>query len=103
MAGRDMGRMSDDSGGVEYGLVLAFDTDEPQFTRGFALGVVWERLTHHPEGVAETVRAESAEMILRIAEAKGLPFSAEPAGGSGEWLWVTIGTPATDEATTGNG
>jgi hypothetical protein len=83
---------------VDYGLVLAFDSDEPEFTRGFALGMIWERLGSHPEGVSETVRAESAEMLIRIAEAKGLPFTAEPAGDSGEWLWVTIGTPAEAEA-----
>jgi|HubBroStandDraft_2_1064218.scaffolds.fasta_scaffold54488_3 hypothetical protein len=80
-------------GDCEYGLVLAFDTDDFEFTRGFALGQLWERLERHPEGIAATVLAASAEMVMRIAEAKGLPFTAEPAGDSGEWLWVTIGSP----------
>lgn len=91
--------MSDDRRDhVDYGLVLAFDSDEPLFASAFGLGMIWERLSHHPEGVAETVRSESCEMIMRIAEAKGLPFTAEPAGDSGEWLWVTIGTPAEADA-----
>jgi hypothetical protein len=88
--------MSDDD--ATHGLVLAFDTDDPQFVRGVGIGMLWQRLEQEPQGISATVRAESAEMVIRIAEARGLPFSAEPAGDSGEWLWVTIGTPEPADA-----
>lgn len=93
--------MSDDDrdeGNVNYGLILAFDTDEPEFTRGFSLGMLWQKLEHDPRGVEATLTVECAEMVMRIAEAKGLPFTAEPAGDSGEWLWVTIGHPVEEHA-----
>ena len=68
-------------------LVLPFDTDDPQFRRGVEIGMLWQSLEHDSRASA-AVHADCAEMVIRIAEARGLPFSAEP---SGEWLAVTIG------------
>jgi hypothetical protein len=28
-----------------YGLVLPFDSDDPEFTRGVQIGMVWERVS----------------------------------------------------------
>lgn len=68
-------------------LLLPFDTDNPEFRRGVEVGLLWEQLEHGPAEV--TVHADCAEMVIRIAEARGLPFSAEPV--DGEWLFVSIG------------
>jgi hypothetical protein len=75
--------MSDDG----MSLVLAFDTDEPEFTRGFEAGQLWERLER--DGIAaQLIHAENAEMVMRMAEEKGLRFSAEDVGDG--WLSVAI-------------
>lgn len=72
----------------DWSLVLAFDTDEPDFTRGFEAGQLWERLERDRQAV-QLIHAENAEMVMRMAAAKGLRFSAEDVGDS--WLSVTIG------------
>jgi len=68
--------------------VLPFDTDDTEFRRGVEAGALWAHLEHEPY-VAKTVHADNAEMVMRIAEALGLPFSAKPLGD--DWLAVTIG------------
>lgn len=83
--------MSDGEDGLR--LVLPFDTDDPEFRRGVEAGALWAHLEHEPY-VAKTVHADNAEMVMRIAEALNLPFSAEPLGAEwdgSEWLAVTIG------------
>lgn len=58
-------------------MLLPFDTDDEQFSRGFEAGRVWdfvgvaiaqEELPTDPV----TVHAANAEMMLRIAEAHGV-------------------------------
>lgn len=78
--------MSDGEAG--HRLVLPFDTDDPEFRRGVEAGALWAHLEHEPY-VAKTVHVDNAEMVMRIAEVLGLPFSAEPLGE--EWLAVAIG------------
>lgn len=78
--------MSED-GWAEYGLVLRFDSDEPEFTHGFEVGQIWERLTHEP-GFEGPIHAENAEMVMRIAEARGCDFSGEDAGDG--WMHVRL-------------
>ena len=74
----------------EYSLALPFDTDEPAFRRGVEIGHLWARVLEcEPAPVREMVHADCAEMVMRIAEARGLPFSAEPVGD--DWLSVCIG------------
>lgn len=70
-----------------YGLVLAFDTDDPVFVRGFALGALWERLEHVP-AADMLLAAESAEMVVRIAEARGCKFGADDLGDG--WMHVHL-------------
>lgn len=74
-----------------YNLLLAFDTDDPQFARGVEAGILWQRLETEPF-VQGAITARNAEMVMRIAESRGLPFSAEPL--TGQWLSVTIGNQA---------
>lgn len=70
---------------AEYGLVLRFDTDDPEFVRGFELGQLWERI-ERDGAVSQLIHAENAEMVMRIAESKGLRFRAEYAGDG----WMTV-------------
>jgi hypothetical protein len=77
-------------GETSYGLLLAFDTGDPEFARGAEAGILWQRLETEPF-VRATITTRNAEMVMRIAEAKGLPFSAEPL--TDEWLSVKIGVP----------
>ena len=73
--------------GAEFGLVLAFDTDDPEFTRGFEAGQLWERIQRDNQA-EQLIHAENAEMVMRIAEAKGLSFKAEDVGDG--WLQVVL-------------
>ncbi|HEX7994037.1 MAG TPA: hypothetical protein VF506_08955 [Streptosporangiaceae bacterium] len=79
-----------------YGLVLPFDTDDAEFTRGFEAGTLWQRLEAGEHPLSATVHSTNAEMVMRIAEAKGVRFSAELTDYD-EWLFVTFfadGDPA---------
>lgn len=69
-------------------LLLPFDSDSPEFRRGVETGILWAQVSRdgHASG---TVHADCAEMVMRIAEAKGVAFSASPAGE--DFLVVTIG------------
>jgi hypothetical protein len=53
---------------------LRFDTDDPEFQRGFEIGVLWERLV--TDGACNmAVSASNAEMVIRVAQAFGCQFS----------------------------
>jgi hypothetical protein len=76
------------NGGAEYSLILAFDSDDAEFTRGFEAGQLWERLER--DGFAgQLIHAENAEMVMRMAAAKGLAFRAEDVGDG--WMQVAVG------------
>jgi hypothetical protein len=66
-------------------LVCPFDSDHPEFTRGFELGVLWERLKK-PGPFEATLHATNAEMVMRVAEAAGRSFSGEDIGDD----WVSV-------------
>jgi hypothetical protein len=51
-------------------LLLAFDTDDATFARGFELGNLWARLRANPDdAITEHVHASNVEMLARISEA----------------------------------
>lgn len=63
--------------GVSGGkLLLPFDTDSVEFTRGFEAGYVWTKLRETDEREF-TVHWSNAEMMLRIADALGLEVEAQ--------------------------
>lgn len=76
--------------------VIAFDSDDPEFTRGFEAGVLWqaaESARLYPERLASgsdemTIHAANAEMAMRILEHHRCWFRAEPLDG---WLALTFG------------
>lgn len=88
-----------DCGEAGYTLALPFDTDDPEFVRGFECGTIWramQQVNGFPEcvyrhGVDATVHASNAEMIMRMCEALKFRFTAEPAGE--DWLHVTLTSP----------
>lgn len=60
----------------EHSLVLAFDTDDPEFCRGVEVGRLWEQLKTG-EPVQQTIHATNAEMAIRMCESLEREFSAE--------------------------
>lgn len=52
-------------------LRLPFDTDDPEFTRGVEIGLLWAALRDNPGTQVFTLHATNAEMILRVAEVTG--------------------------------
>ena len=72
-----------------HGLLLPFDSDDPQFARGFELGHLWALLRElRDETVTELVHASNTEMLIRIAEATGREFAAKILDET--WLEITF-------------
>jgi hypothetical protein len=72
-----------------YGCLLPFDSDDPEFARGFELGRLWELLRERPEDeVLEYAHAANAEMLIRLGEATSRRVRSEELGGG--WLSVTF-------------
>ena len=56
--------------------VLQFDSDDPEFQRGFEIGILWERLS--TDGACHmAVSASNTEMVLRVAQAFDCVFSGQ--------------------------
>lgn len=67
-----------------YQLVLAFDSDDPEFTRGFEAGRVYEALKPHTASQHEfQVHDTNLMMMERIAQATGYAMAVvnEPCEG----------------------
>ena len=58
---------------------LRFDTDDPEFARGFEIGVLWERLTSLGS-CHMAISASNAEMVMRVAKATGCDFVGQDLG-----------------------
>ena len=74
-----------------YSLALPFDSDDLEFARGVEVGLLWaeaERLVVPGDSYECTIHANNAEMVMRIAEARGLTFTAEPLGD--DWLAIRL-------------
>ena len=74
----------------EYYLELPFDTDDPEFTRGVEVGMLWAWLSQ--DSIikhAQLVRVSNLEMALRMAESQGLRLTAEYTADEG-WAWATF-------------
>jgi hypothetical protein len=87
----------------EFTLELAFDTDDPEFCRGFEAADVFQAVRRFsagemiyeddvPGALTETVHASNAEMMLRIAERFSLVVCSEEIGGG--WLRVSFSEDA---------
>lgn len=65
-----------------FNMLLPFDTDDEQFSRGFEAGRVWDlvgtAIAHEDLPTdAVTVHGSNAEMMLRIAETHGVRLEAQ--------------------------
>lgn len=78
---------------IDFGLVLPFDTDNPEFARGFEAGRIWAALRHDDGPMNVTAHAINAEMLIRMAEADNRTVIAgEVADG-----WVAVDYGARDD------
>ena len=68
-------------------LICPFDSDDPEFARGFEAGALWERLKADPACEA-TVHASNAEMVTRMASAARREVSIEAL--EDDWIHVTF-------------
>lgn len=71
-----------------FELVVGFDTDAPEFTRGVEIGMLYERLRSEDYPVSAVVHASNAEMVLRLAETFAVSAKSQDEGD--EWLSVTF-------------
>jgi hypothetical protein len=88
--------MDRDSDAIEgHGLLLPFDSDEPEFARGFEAGRLWTVLQLQPDERQEVlVHASNAEMALRIAERTGRTVRGAE---SDDGAWITLTFDATED------
>ena len=71
-----------------YDLVLPFDTDDPEFTRGFEAGTLWERLKGQPEELEEVVHAANRHLLREMAHRLGYTLECEDARDG--WMGVLL-------------
>ena len=79
----------DDDAEAGYNLLLAFDTDEPEFARGFQAGRLWERIKNDHTDWDEIVYAANAEMVMRMCEAQERQFRAEEVNSEYVQVWIS--------------
>lgn len=84
---------------MDWGLRLSFaglpfgETPEHAYVNGFELGQLWRRVTSGVEAeIAETMHAENAEAVRRMAAAEGWTVEIVPALADGKPVegWVEI-------------
>ena len=55
----------------DFEIILPFDSDDLEFVRGFALGMVWARTSEDPPHSPVLLYASCIEMLMRMREAGG--------------------------------
>jgi hypothetical protein len=84
----------------DFSCLLPFDSDAPEFARGFEVGRLWGKLQERPEDpFEEYVHAQNVEMVLRIADATSRSVRSDELGD--DWLIVQFsasGAPLDTEA-----
>jgi len=71
-----------------HSLLLPFDTDDPEFARGFEAGRVWALLQlKRDESCEVVVHVANAEMAIRMGEATGRRVHGEE---SDDGHWITL-------------
>lgn len=70
----------------ERELVLRFDTDHPEFTRGFEAGMIWERMNQRIPTFEQHISGKNAEMIMRMAEVQSYKYVADNLEDG--WYWI---------------
>ena len=92
-----------------YSMILPFDTDHPEFIRGWECGEIWHTLRHLPgeaTSYRRMVHSASLEMILRMAERLGWTLVEIPYDGDefpnleatlSEWALIELHRGATTD------
>lgn len=73
---------------MTYSLLLAYDTDDPEFARGFEAGRMWERVKNDQTTWDEIIHATNAEMVMRMCEAQDREFRAELLNDDYVQVWI---------------
>jgi len=81
--------------GEAFGLLLAFEGDDPGFVRGFEVGRLWAILSETDDNYEAEVHASNAEMILRLAEATERTVHTDELGSG--WLTAHFSTRTTED------
>lgn len=64
--------------GTGYNLVLQFDTNSKEFTRGVEIGLLWAELfISNPQTFEATLHLSNCEMLLRVAESLNYSVSVK--------------------------
>jgi hypothetical protein len=72
-----------------FSLILAFDSDDPEFARGFEAGRLWEMVKSNHAPWSQMIHVSNAEMVMRMCEAEEREFRAEDR--NDEWVEVYVG------------
>lgn len=71
---------------MSFLLALQFDTDDESFVRGFEAGRIWALMEENPDRLSGLIfHATNAEMVMRMAESKGLKLKAQFTD-DGNWM-----------------
>lgn len=54
---------------AEHTLLLAFDTDDPEYARGFEAGRLWAAIREEEGEIEAIVHTANVEMLMRMSEA----------------------------------
>lgn len=87
--------------GKEWSLLLEFDTDSPEFRRGFETATLWAQMNDlwsqvFGRVITADINQDGAEMVMRMCEALGWGFAAEFSGGR---MKVTLTPPGSQNQT----
>jgi hypothetical protein len=73
-----------------WSLVLPYDSDDPEFVRGFEAGRLWERIKHDRTTWSQIIHASNSEMVMRMCETESRSFRAEDIADNEIYIQVWI-------------
>lgn len=73
---------------TQWNLLLPFDTDDPEFGRGFEAGRMWERIKSDRTTWSQLIHASNAEMVMRMCELESRSFRAEDVNEDYVQVWI---------------
>jgi hypothetical protein len=82
-------RAPEEDAGSGYSCVLAFDTNDTEFVRGWECGQLFSRLQGLPETWGGTYHASNREMLRRIAESRQYSVEIEETEDPA-WVFATF-------------
>lgn len=82
--------MSDENEDEEYGLVLPFLTDDPQFAYGVEVGMLFERMKHEDEIAGQFLTANQEQITLMVNRCGWVIDRMEQQPGFDEWFTLAM-------------